>query len=538
MLKKINFLIFIVILSLTFFLRFYKLNQLPPSLNWDEISHGYNAYSILKTGRDQWGTKYPLFNFRAYGDYPTTLNLYLSIPLIKLFGLDVWTTRFPSAFLSVLITIPLYFLAKLFFKKQKSVFLFLVLNSLSPWSLFPGRAVFQSTVASFFFISGLTALAYSLKKQSAPLSLISAIALGLSQYSYHNTRLIVPILIPTILFIYKNLSFNLYRKNKKITILAILIFAFLTIAQIINLTSPSSQARSRWTFLLNPDAINLINFHRGQSHLSPFLARLAHNKVTYFVPRFLNNYLNFLNPYLLFFEGTGNHQFNLPHTGILFSVCLPFFYLSFVKFFKLPKQSKLVFLSYFLISLLPSAITYGDFPIIRAMSLLPLPYLMITAGLEQLSLAFWPFVLVLIFQFQTYWHQYNHNYPIHNSQSWQYGYRQAIEYVKNNYSNYQHIILTKKYGEPHQFILFYWPWDPASFQQDPKLKWDYHASWYWVDAFDKFQFINDWQIKQQKISPSSLLITSPNNYPKPNSKLIKTINFLDGQPAFDIIAYD
>ena len=36
------------------------------------------------------------------------------------------------------------------------------------------------------------------------------------------------------------------------------------------------------------------------------------------------------------------------------------------------------------------------------------------------------------------------------------------------------------------------------------------------------------------ISGRTLLITSPGNYPK-EWKLLKTINFLDGKPAFDIV---
>lgn len=69
------------------------------------------------------------------------------------------------------------------------------------------------------------------------------------------------------------------------------------------------------------------------------------------------------------------------------------------------------------------------------------------------------------------------------------------------------------------------------------MNWDYHATWYWVNAFDKFKFINDWEIKEKtkKLSSKTLLITSPSNYNKDNSHLIKTINFLNGQPAFDIL---
>ena len=53
MLKERKFLLAIIILA--FILRFYKLGQIPPSLDWDETAHGYNAYSILKTARDEYG---------------------------------------------------------------------------------------------------------------------------------------------------------------------------------------------------------------------------------------------------------------------------------------------------------------------------------------------------------------------------------------------------------------------------------------------------------------------------------------------------
>ena len=52
------------IVLLAFFLRFYKVTEIPPSLNWDEVSIGYNAYSILKTGRDEWGVFLPI-HFKA-----------------------------------------------------------------------------------------------------------------------------------------------------------------------------------------------------------------------------------------------------------------------------------------------------------------------------------------------------------------------------------------------------------------------------------------------------------------------------------------
>src|SRR5512142_864595 len=90
-----NFLFLILILILAGFLRLWQLGQAPPSPDWDEAALGYNAYSILKTGRDEYGTKFPL-TLRSYDDYKPPLYAYITIPSVAVFGLNVWSVRLPS----------------------------------------------------------------------------------------------------------------------------------------------------------------------------------------------------------------------------------------------------------------------------------------------------------------------------------------------------------------------------------------------------------------------------------------------------------
>src|SRR3989344_6012254 len=115
-LKKHWLLVLIVILG--FILRFVWITRVPPSLNWDEVNHGWNAYSILKTGRDEWGKAFPIANFRAYGDYPLPLNLYLTIPFVATLGLNEIALRLPHALLGVLSVLSTYFLALGLTKKK------------------------------------------------------------------------------------------------------------------------------------------------------------------------------------------------------------------------------------------------------------------------------------------------------------------------------------------------------------------------------------------------------------------------------------
>jgi len=75
--------------------RFSGLESLPPSLNWDEVSHGYNAYSLFKTGGDEWGVTLPAI-FRAFGDYKLPVYIYATVLSEVLFGLTATGVRFFS----------------------------------------------------------------------------------------------------------------------------------------------------------------------------------------------------------------------------------------------------------------------------------------------------------------------------------------------------------------------------------------------------------------------------------------------------------
>jgi hypothetical protein len=58
----------VLVLLLAAALRFIDLERVPPGLNVDEALNAYEAYSILRTGRDEWGRVFPV-TFRAFNDY-------------------------------------------------------------------------------------------------------------------------------------------------------------------------------------------------------------------------------------------------------------------------------------------------------------------------------------------------------------------------------------------------------------------------------------------------------------------------------------
>jgi len=520
--------IFTLILLVGIFFRLYQLNNNPVSLNWDEISHGYNAYSVLETGKDQWGIPLPIFNFRAYGDYPTTLNMYLTIPFVKIFGLNEWSTRLPTALCGILIVIFTYLVVQLLFKKNSLSLLAMFLASISPWTVFTSRAVFQSTVAQAFLLIGIYYLLNFLFNKKNTL-LASLIFFNLSMYAYHNTRIFVPIF----LFLVFLLFFKQFKKSLVQLSLGVILF----IPIVLSLLGPDARARSAWVSIINPAAINTINENRRLSSYSPFFKKIVFNKITYIVPVIAKNTINLFNPVPLFFKGSAQFQFNVANHGLLYLVCLPFFYLGLFLIIKNSKKDKkyLFLLIWYLVGLIPSVITTGDFPTLRLFLIIPLPFIAISLALRTLEKQFTSLIVIFsIISFIYYLNLLFNVYSTKYSQSWQYGYKEAVLFIQNNSSEYKQILFTKKYGEPHEFLLFYLKYNPSLYQQTAVT--NYHASWYWVDAFDKYQFINDWEVKEKTkiVSTKTLLITSPANYNN-NAKLIKTIYFKDQTPAFDIV---
>src|SRR5581483_10975161 len=135
MIKKYRILILVGIIVLAFVLRFWHLNSYP-ALNADEASIGYDAYSLIQTGKDQHGNAWPI-DFQSFNDYKPGLYVYIVLPFVKLFGLNEWSVRIPNAFIGVVTVYIVYLLVKELFGKEKEhlAFLAALFLAISPWHI-------------------------------------------------------------------------------------------------------------------------------------------------------------------------------------------------------------------------------------------------------------------------------------------------------------------------------------------------------------------------------------------------------------------
>ena len=480
--KSKIFIIFILLIG--FLCRILFVNQLPPSLNWDEVSHGYNAYSILKTGKDEWGTAFSTI-FRCFGDFKLPIYIYLSIPSILIFGLNQFSIRLLSILDGTITPLIIYLILKKLTKPKSFIPYFgLLLASLSPGLIFLSRIALEANLFMLLFCLSF----YLLITQKYAWS---SFIYGLSLFTYNSSRVLLPFYLFSLIYLIARSKFNL--KKSLHHFLPFIILIGLTLFQTFN---QSGQARYQWVSLLDSGSINHIN------ELRQVYPRFLVNKVTYFTFTAAKNYLSHFNPQFLFFQGGSHYQFSLPNFYLISPLLIPFLILGLIFILKNIKEPSFqLILLWWLVSPIPSSITRDAPHILRSIIFIPTTLIIISLGFFYFlkkfpKISIFYLVITLLIGQIFFWPKYL-NYVKQYSSSWQYGYQQTVNFIKEKYSEYSQIIFTKKYGEAHEFVLFYWPWNPSVYQTDPNLDWDYHANWYWVNGFDKFKFINDWEIKEK-----------------------------------------
>lgn len=554
--KNKNHFVLLIIVILGFALRFYRLSDFPPSLNWDEVSHGYNAFSIIKTGADEWGRRFPLI-FRAFGDYKLPVYIYLTTLPVLAFGLNAFAVRFISALAGTLAIPLIYLLANKLFSSKSLVIrnssfdigvIAAAMIAITPWHFFFSRAALEANLSLTLIIAG----AYFLLKglDNSKHWLLSAVSWGLALHTYNAARIFVPLIIIAFALIYR----------RKIKLDSSLLFGAVIFALSLSLVAyqfKTGEATARYAKLaiINPVTTFQIGQQRSASSLPAFVSRLIYNRPVFFTKKFTLNYFSYFTPAFFNQSKSAQTQFAIPNQNLF---TYPVFILAIFGFFLQLSQIRKEFSSRFIISWLllapiAAAATIDPPQAIRP-SLLMVPVILLAASfLVWLSqrlgvLVIYLTALLIGLSFAFYANQYFNVYPINYSQSWQYGYEQVVGYVLDHKNEYDRIFITKKYGEPHIFYSFFAKLDPKIIQSPTSSIRFRRAGWFWTDKIENVYFVNDWQIPANDTynlnlesggvvdTKKSLLITSPDHVPT-NTSRIKTIDFPDGSPAFVIVKF-
>jgi 4-amino-4-deoxy-L-arabinose transferase-like glycosyltransferase len=521
-----------IILLLSIFLRFYQLGNIPSGLFNDEANTGYDSFSILLTGKDQWGTILPFTNFKGFGDFPPPVYRYLSTIPIFIFGLSEFSVRFVSAIAGILSVLVLYLLTKKLFDEKIAIFSSLLL-AIMPWAIGLSRVGIESNLAILFVLLALFfGLKNNEKNKRRNLS-IAVIFLGISVYTYSAYLLFAPLFLAVILFE------NFYKTKFRIkdVIFPIIIFLLLIAPIVINKSTASTRL-SQVGLTTNVNSIGLLdnlNMQRGtclESYPS-VLCKVINNKPLVFSGTFVKNYISHFSVSFLYINGNPTQYSILENRGVDYIFGIAFLLLGLYFLVKVNKNTKvsLIVLLLLLLSPVPDSLTSdGNFsrasamqPFLALVGGLGLYYLFIKLSLLKNNHIRRLGILVLIFIvsfsvisfFVRYTTYFKTNYSIFS----QFGYKDLMTRVNKEKTNYDQIYISRHINDTKQYIyyLFFNKYDPSKYQSKKDVAFRNDSDgWVAIDRIENINFIENDSLLRKDESASkkkTLLIEHPNDIP-------------------------
>jgi 4-amino-4-deoxy-L-arabinose transferase-like glycosyltransferase len=536
-----NKLILILILIISLGFRIYRVGQYPPLL-WDEASLGYNAYSILKTGKDEYGNTLPLI-FKSFGDYKPGFYVYLSIPFIGVLGLNQLAVRLPSVILGSLTPLVLYLLVKEVSKDERLSLISAGVLAVLPWHIHFSRGAWEVNVLTFLVTLGTYGVIKWLADEQ-----VKWLITGLSSFlfglvTYQGAKLVDPLIgLALGYLVLRTKNFELGELKKYIVpkfLIPGFIFVILTawwyvasfsgpasnrlkVASLFSYRRPSQEVEQ----ILSEDKLTVKNIHYY----------LFHGDWLHFLRGGMSRYFNHFSPRFLGFEGDWqNARHSAPYFGVIGHFGLILLILGLIFFVSKNKNWRNEFWIYWLIALpLPAVLTRDSVSSVRALPMIIAISFFIAYGISNIMdifknnarLFITCYLLLIIFFVSDFGYYldlyYNHMVKL-NPKQWLYGHNQAVNYIADNQNQFDRIKMTNFYGQPYIFYLFFTKYPPSQFQSQVVFEQSNQVDVGSVKKIDKISFepIN-WS--KDSVDNDLLVILSEDEVFR---------NELEGKPIFD-----
>ena len=520
-------------------LRVINLGTNPPAISWDEASIGYNAYSILTTGKDEHGKFLPLDTFAAFGDYKPPVPVYLTVPFVALLGLTEVAVRLPSALSGTLTVLVLYFLVSELFKKSKYARGIALTSSalltVTPWHVMLSRAGFEANIALLFLVLGIFLV---LKAREHPvLFYVSWLPFVLGIYTFNSTRYAGPLIAAACFLFVRRAAF---RFGKQFA-LGVVIAAAALLPIVPHLVSPQARLRFEEVSIFTDLRTVLTSNTRRQVDNFSKISAVLHNRRMGYAREYLIHFFDNLEPRFLFIKGDGNPKFSIQDSGQLLLVSAPFIVYGLLTLLRDYPGTALLLVWWLLASIAPTAVARETPHALRIENGLPVYIILSAYGLVMSIVSvtrlrvrmLMGIVCILLFagNFMYFWHNFISHYPKEYSGEWQYGYKQAIELAKARKNDYDTIVLTESIGRPYIYALFYEKYPLSKFDATKDASFD-AAGFYNVYGFDKYRFTRE---GVGSYTGKTLYILAPKDVPA-GSHIVETIRVLNGTPV--LVAFE
>lgn len=465
-----KFTVLFTILLLGFGLRIYKLDIRPVGFTWDEAALGYNAYSLLKTGRDEYGKVLPIV-LKSFGDYKPGLYAYLAVPTIKFLGLNEFATRLPSAIFGTLLVVVTYLFVKYLTPSPSPdsgegnargevwAIMSAILFAINPWAIHFSRGAWEANLALL-----LTVLATILfiKKRL----LLSALFFGLTFWTYQGAKMFTPMLILSLLLI--------YRPVVKSLIKPFLLFLVFLLSVVWGLSSQSGRLK----------VFSVFSYTRSQETISQIMSQdktsdknlqffIFHSELYDQIRGIIQRYTNHYSARFLFFAGDWtSFRESIPYYGYFHIPEIFTILIGLVVLLRTNNQLTKLLAVWLILAPIPSALSRDIVSGVRSLPMV-FPLVIISGmGLEKVTrhkLLLFFYSSTLVFFSLYYLDQYYVHAPFFAAPEMLYGYKQVFQDVQKEEANYKKVVISDKQGQPYIFALFYLKIDPRLAQTQHTL---------------------------------------------------------------------
>lgn len=530
-------------------LRLWSLGSIPPHLTQDEASLGYNAYSILKTGKDEYGKVFPII-FKSFGDYKPGLYVYLDVPFVAVMGLNEVAVRIPSAIAGVVSVYLVYLIMrKLFIDKKNLALIAAFVMSITPWAIFLSRGAWEVNVVLTLTLAGIFFFLKALEKPKY--LLLSAALFASTLLTYQGAKLSTSIVILILVFVYWRQFIKTGAKSIAGSIIIGLIISAPIILSFFNGQVGRLDVFSIFSYPRPVDYTQAL-LNEGGEKKGTFVYNIYHSEGLNFTREILYRWFNHFSGRFLFFEGDyQNPGHSAPYQGMLLVsdfVILLFGFFALFKNYSLYAKPYSLILLWLILSPLPAVLTRDQVQSVRALNMVVPLVIVLSLGL--LNILEWirnqknKFVFyILLCGFYALGFIYFLDacfihVPAHNSSYWNYGYKQVVEKITPVQKNYKNIIVEQSFAQPYIYFLFFQKYNPAKYQAQASLtKYSNVSDVGLVTSLDNIQFVSiNWSAI--KNMPGTLVVIDGITPVPADLKYsdIQKIYFLNGRDlAFDII---
>ncbi len=529
--KKLVLILFLIVVIIAILLRFNNLSNFPAGMNQDETAIGYNAYSILQTGRDEHGVKFPLY-FKSFNDYKLPAYIYTTVISESILGVNTFAVRFPSALAGVVTVFAFYFLIKLLTRNEWLALIGALFLAINPWNLFFSRVALEVNLAVCFEVLGTLFFVLAAEKKRLIFYLFSVVAFVIALYSYNITRFHAPLLLLSLVVIYR-------KQFKELSLAKIfslgIVFLILISPFIFTFFKSSGLHNETNVTLLGGNAkAAMVEMRSYLTPLPHILSALFFNSFFLLIWEYCRNIANSFSTTFFFYSlGSTNGDVGVGNVGAFYPVDLFFMIVGLYFLSRKVTKSAMIFFSWAAILILivgfSSVVPHGtrSYPLVIPLIFFSAYGFYVLIGLlskinkTYLRLFIILVSIIVVYSFLYFQASYYYRFPKYYAAEWRVTDKPLSLYLQSVAPNYSHIIIDTNTPFIYTSLAFYQKYSPKSFQKEVIYQQD--SLFTSVESLGKYQFRKiDWS-KDVK-DKHNLLVAASSDVPA-NIHVIKTFYY-------------